>query len=106
MKKTISKFYNYLSNDSLYKISIYLMLSTGVMAIFGFFFWIINEHLCSAEQVGSGTTLLSIMTLISSFSILGLGNRIIRYLPTSERKDKKINTFISWSVKKGSIYYC
>ena len=32
------------------------------------------------------------MTLISSFSILGLGNGLIRYLPTSERKNKKINT--------------
>ena len=73
------------------------------MAVFGFFFWIINALLYSAEQVGIGTTLISIMTLISSFSIFGLGNRIIRYLPTSERKDKKINTFISWPVKKGSI---
>jgi O-antigen/teichoic acid export membrane protein len=68
------------------------MLSTGVMAVFGFFFWVINARLYSAEQVGIGTTLISIMTLISSFSILGLGNGLIRYLPTSERKNKKINT--------------
>ena len=91
MKKTISKFYNYLANDSLYRNSIYLMLSTGGMAVFGFFFWIINVGLYSAEQVGNGTTLISIMTLISSFSVLGLGNRLIRYLLTSERKNKKIN---------------
>jgi len=81
------------------------MLSTGVMAVFGFFFWVINARLYSAEQVGIGTTLISIMTLISSFSILGLGNGLIRYLPTSERKNKKIDTFVSLSVKKGSIYY-
>jgi O-antigen/teichoic acid export membrane protein len=68
------------------------MLSTGVMAVFGFFFWIINARLYSAEQVGIGTTLISTMTLISSFSILGLGTGLIRYLPTSERKNKKINT--------------
>ncbi|MBA7548107.1 hypothetical protein ES705_40553 [subsurface metagenome] len=92
MKKTIFKFYNYFANDSLFRNSIYLMLSTGVMAVFGFFFWIINTHLYSAEQVGIGTTIISTMTLISSFSILGLGNGIIRYLPTSERKNKKINT--------------
>ena len=90
--KTISKFYKLLANDSLYRNSIYLMLSTGVMAVFGFFFWIINARLYSAEQVGIGTTLISVMTLISSFSILGLGNGLIRYLPTSERKNKKINT--------------
>jgi len=65
-----------LVNDSLFSNSIYLILSTGVVAVFG-------------------ATLISIMTLISSFSILGLGNGLIRYLPTSERKNKKINTFIS-----------
>ena len=62
------------------------------MAILGFFFWMINARLYSAEQVGIGTTLISIMTLISSFSILGLGNGLIRYLPTSKRKNEKINT--------------
>src|SRR3990170_2160293 len=90
--KIISKFYNLLANDSLYRNSIYLMLSTAVMAFLGFFFWIINARLYSAEQVGIGTTLISIMPLISSFSILGLGNGLIRYLPTSERKNKKIST--------------
>jgi O-antigen/teichoic acid export membrane protein len=92
MKKIISKFYNYLANDSLYRNSIYLMLSTGVMAVFGFFFWMINARLYSAEQVGIGTTLISIMTLISSFSLLGLGNSLIKYLPTSDKKNEKINT--------------
>ena len=92
MNKTISKFYNYLANDSFYRNSIFLMLSTGVMAVFGFFFWMINARLYSAEQVGIGTTLISIMTLISSFSILGIGNGLIRYLPTSERKNEKIST--------------
>jgi len=92
MKKTISKFYNYLANDSLYKNSIYLMLSTGVMAVFGFFFWTINTRLYSAEQIGIGTTLISVMALISSFSLLGLGNSLIKYLPTSDKKNEKINT--------------
>ena len=92
MKNTISKFYNYLANDSLFRNSIYLMLSTGVMAVFGFFFWMINARLYSAEQVGIGTTLISVMTLISSFSILGLGISLIKYLPTSPKKNKKINT--------------
>jgi O-antigen/teichoic acid export membrane protein len=68
------------------------MLSTGVMAVFGFFFWIINARLYSAEQVGIGTTLISIMTLISSFSLLGLGNSLIKYLPTSDKKNENINT--------------
>ena len=68
------------------------MLNVGVMAVLGFFFWIINARLYSTEVVGIGTTLISLMTLISSFSILGLDNGLIRYLPTSNRKNKKINT--------------
>jgi len=68
------------------------MLSTGVMAFFGFFFWMINARLFSPEQVGIATTLISAITLISSFSLLGLGNSLIRYLPTSDRKNEKINT--------------
>ena len=90
--KIVSKFFKHLASDSLYKNSIYLMLSTGVTAFLGFFFWMINTHLYSSEQVGLGTTLISIMTLISSFSILGLGNGLIRYLPLSDRKNRKINT--------------
>ena len=86
MEKTISKFYNYLANDSLYRNSFYLMLSTGVMAVFGFFFWMINARLYSTEQVGIVATFISIITLITSYSILGLGNGPIRYLLTSEKK--------------------
>jgi O-antigen/teichoic acid export membrane protein len=66
-----------------------------VIAVFGFFFWNINVGLYSTEQVGIWTTLISIMTLISSFSILGFGNGLIRYLPKSERKNQKINTSFS-----------
>lgn len=90
--KLITKFYNHINNDSLYRNSIFLMMSTGVMAFFGFFFWMINARLFKPEQVGIATALISIMTLISSFSLLGLNNGLIRYLPTSIRKNQKINT--------------
>ncbi len=88
----MTKFYNHFIKDSLYKNAVYLMINTGVMAFLGFFFWVINTRLYSTEQVGIGTTLISVMTLISSFSILGLDSGLIRYLPTSERKNEKINT--------------
>lgn len=90
--KNIFKFYNHLVGDSLYRNSIYLMLSTAIMAFFGFFFWIINARLFKPEQVGIATTLISVVALITSLSMLGLNNGIIRYLPTSERKNNKINT--------------
>jgi len=78
--------------DSLYRNSIYLMLSTAVMAFFGFFFWIMNARLFSTEQVGIGTALISAISLISNFSLLGMNNSIIRYLPSSTKKNIKINT--------------
>lgn len=92
MKNIISKVFNLFAKDSLYRNAIYLMLNTAVMAFLGLFFWVINTRLYSTEQVGIGTTLISVMTLISSFSILGLDSALIRYLPTSERKNEKINT--------------
>ena len=92
MKNTISKFFNLFAKDSLYRNAIYLMLNTGVMAFLGFFFWVINTRLYSTEQVGIATTLISVMTLISSFCILGLDSGLIRYMPTSERKNEMINT--------------
>lgn len=90
--KTILKLFNHLTNDSLYRNSIFLMLSTAVMAFFGFFFWIINARLFTPEQVGLGTTLISVLGLISSISLLGLNIGIIKYLPTSNRKTEIINT--------------
>ena len=95
MKKIILKFYHYIVNDSLYSNSIYLMLSTAVMGVLGFFFWMINARLYSTKQVGIGVTLISTMTLISKFSFLGLGNGLIRYLPSSETKNENINTSLT-----------
>lgn len=81
-----------LHSDSLYRNSFYLMASTFVMAGFGFFFWMINARLFTPEQVGLATTIISAMGLITSFSLLGLNNGLIRYLPMSERKNDKIST--------------
>jgi O-antigen/teichoic acid export membrane protein len=86
------KLYAHFSQDSLYRNSTYLMSGAIVTAFFGFFFWIICARLFNSEQVGIATTLISVMSLISSFSFLGLGNSLIKYLPTSERKNEMINT--------------
>lgn len=78
--------------DSLYRNSLYLMLSTLIMAVLGFVFWIIGARLFATEQIGLATAIISVMSLITSFSALGLGVGLIRYLPKSERKNDKINT--------------
>jgi O-antigen/teichoic acid export membrane protein len=88
----VSRLLFHFRNDSLFRNSLYLMLGTAILASFGFFFWLINARLFTPEEVGIGTTLISVATLISSFSLLGLGNSLINYLPTSERKNETINT--------------
>jgi O-antigen/teichoic acid export membrane protein len=68
------------------------MASTAVMAILGFVFWTINARIFSADEVGIGTTLISVMTLISSFCLFGLGSSLVKYLPTSDKKNETINS--------------
>lgn len=70
------------------------MLSTFVMAFFGFFFWIVNTKLFTTEQIGISVALLSSITLINQFSLVGLNTGLIRYLPKSQVKNEKINTVI------------
>ncbi len=82
----------WMPKDPLYRNSLYLMMSMLVMSFFGFFFWMLNARMFTAEQVGLATTIISISTLIVSFSSLGLGQGIIRYLPKSKEPNKKINT--------------
>src|SRR5882672_9164511 len=94
-KELVSKLYHHFHSDSLYRNSIYLMLSTAVQAFFGFFFWIINARLFNTSEVGLATTLISVATLISSFSLLGLNAGIVSYLPTSKEKNNKINTSLT-----------
>lgn len=84
--------YEQIMKDSLYKNSIYLMVSSGVMAAFGFFFWLICARLFSAEDIGLATTIISVMGLIASISVLGLNTGLVRYLPNSKDKNNKINT--------------
>ena len=81
--------------DSLYSNSIYLMLSTGIMAFFGFFFWIVNARLFTPEQVGIATTLISVAGLISALSVLGLNMGLVKYLPHSDNKNSKINSSLN-----------
>lgn len=80
--------------DSLYSNSIYLIASTAVMSIIGFFSWIIIARLFSPHEIGLATSLISISALIANLSLLGLNVGIIRYLPKAENKNGYINTSI------------
>jgi exosortase/archaeosortase family protein len=95
-------------NDSLYRNSIYLMLSTAIMSFLGFIFWMIAARLYTTENIGLATAIISVMGLIVGLSVLGLNVGLIRYLPTSKDKNKKINTCFTlvglMTIIVGSIY--
>ncbi len=84
--------WQHFKEDNLFRNSIYLMLTTGTMGVFGFFFWVICTHIYTPEQIGIGTTLISAMTLISFVSLLGFNSTFVRFLPTSEKRNEEINT--------------
>ena len=88
----IQKLWQHFLVDNLFRNSMYLMATTGIMGALGFFFWIICTHLYTPDQIGLGTTLISAMTLISFVSLLGFNSTFVRFLPTSENRNEEINT--------------
>ena len=84
--------YQYIMTDPQYKNTILNMASTFILSALGFFFWIIIARLYKTENVGIATTLISIMTLLSTFTIMGLNSSLTRFLPKSLNKDELINS--------------
>ena len=86
------KVFLHVYKDSLYKNSIYLMLSTIIMSVFGFLFWIIITKIYPADEIGVLTTVISTATLLMVLSTLGWSNGLIKYIPTSLNKGFLIST--------------
>lgn len=82
-------------SNSLYRNSMYLLAGTFFMSGTGFIFWLIASRIYSAEQIGLTTTLISAIGLVGSFAVLGTSNTLIRFLPTSDVKERKINTIFT-----------
>ncbi|MCS7130856.1 MAG: hypothetical protein NZ872_05505 [Archaeoglobaceae archaeon] len=87
MRSIISRFKNPKEQikDPLFKNSIFIMLSSGESAIFGFFFWFLAAKLYTAEAIGIATAMISSLGLINSFSRLGFDQSLIRFLPEMEK---------------------
>ena len=81
-----------LAGDTLLSNSLYLMLNTAAMAVLGFVVWLLAARLYHPSDVGVGTTLISASGLLGLASLLGLNNSLVRYLPTSSRRDSHVNT--------------
>ncbi|HLA81121.1 MAG TPA: oligosaccharide flippase family protein [Thermoleophilia bacterium] len=69
----------------LFRNAAYLWLNTIILSGLGFVFWAAAARLYTADAVGYGASAIAAINLIGSFSHLGLGFGIIRFLP--ERRE-------------------
>src|SRR2546421_6812433 len=83
-----------LVEDSLFRNAAFLMASTAVMSVLGFGFWLFVAHLYPPAQIGEASTLISITTLISNISLLGLNAGLVRFLPGSKNQSRDVNAAI------------
>lgn len=77
--------------DPLYKSSFYIGSTRVLGAFLGFFFWMIAARNYSIEDVGIAAALITTISLIFSFSRLGLDISMRRFIPL-EDKAEIINT--------------
>lgn len=86
-----TQLYNVLGNTLLMN-AFYLMVSTFILGVSGFVFWVIVTKTFDASAVGVATTLLSVSGLLSLLGLAGFETTFIRFLPSSARKNDYINT--------------
>lgn len=83
-----------LKTNKLFRNAFNLMLSSGIISLFGFVFWIVVARNYDSHDVGLATTLISSALLISLLGQAGFDTTFIRFLPKSENKSAYINTGI------------
>jgi len=76
----------------LYSNAFYLMLNTAIMALMGFFFWMIVARFYSEAEVGYSSAIISALNLLAIISLAGLNTSLIRFLPRSDKPQELINT--------------
>jgi len=76
----------------LYSNAFYLMLNTGVLALLGFFFWMIVARFYTEAEVGFSSAIISAISLLALISMVGLNISIIRFLPHADKPQDLINS--------------
>jgi len=70
--------------DSLLRNSAYIMSVTIITSGLGFVFWLVAARRFDASQVGLAAALISVMTLVSLLSNLGINTALVQMLPRRE----------------------
>jgi len=73
-----------LSEQSLFRNSLYIMGTTAATSLLGFGFWLIAARTLSAAEVGRSAALISAMLFVSVFTNLGLGQVFVSRLAKRE----------------------
>ncbi len=98
------KIIDYIFTDSLLKNSIFLIMTSFITSIIGFFFWIIAARYYTPSDVGITSAIISSITLISMTGSLGLSRALTFYLPRNDKKDEIIGSCISISIISSIIF--
>ncbi len=80
-----------LRSHSLMRNSAFIIGTTIVTSGLGYLYWMVAAHGYSAYEVGLASSLISLMTLVSSLSNLGVGATLVRLLP-------RRTSGVEWSV--------
>jgi O-antigen/teichoic acid export membrane protein len=76
----------------LYSNALYIMLSTAVTSLCGFFFWLIVARFYSDAVVGYSSAIISALNLLTVLSLVGLEISLVRFLPKADNPREMINT--------------
>ena len=82
---------DYTFRNSLFKNSIYLMITNFISLALGFIFWIVASRYYTPNDVGIISAILSSISLISMISSVGFPTALVFYLP---RDPKNTNIII------------
>ena len=93
-KYLVNRLVNY-TTDPLRKNAIFLIANTAGNSILGLFFWTIAARLFPAAGVGQATALIAAVNLLTSFSGLGMGIGVIRFLADEKDKPGMLNTAVT-----------
>lgn len=83
--------------SSLYTNAVYMMMSHGILALLGFFFWVIVARYYTAAELGYSSAIISAIGLVGLIGRLGLDSFLVRFLSGSTNPARIMNTALTYS---------
>ncbi|HEU4759842.1 MAG TPA: oligosaccharide flippase family protein [Dehalococcoidia bacterium] len=94
------------ASPRLYSTAFYLWLAAAAPALVGLLFWALVARLYDTEQVGAASAALAAASLLATFSHLGLGAGLIRFLPETPPRSaaRLINAVLTVSAACAALF--